>query len=53
MAGESRLVQHKHANETTYVYEIVSNVWDEESSEPRGETLSILRSRHCLDKPLI
>jgi len=41
MTEESRLVQHKHANGTTYVYEIVSNVWDPEKKQSRNKQVCI------------
>ena len=41
MAEDSRLVQHKHSNGTTYVYEIISNVWDPGKKQSRNKQVCI------------
>jgi len=41
MAEGSRLVQHKHSNGTTYVYEIISNVWDPGKKQSRNKQVCI------------
>ncbi len=41
MAEGSRLVQHKHPNGTTYVYEIISNVWDPGKKQSRNKQVCI------------
>jgi hypothetical protein len=41
MEGQPRLVQHKHANGTTYVYEIISSIWDPKKKQSRNTQVCI------------
>lgn len=41
MQDVPRLVNHKHSNGTTYVYEIVSSVWDPLKKQPRNKQVCI------------